>query len=64
VIGAEKIAIFMNLTPLLTGLLAVLLLGEELHGYHAIGGALILLGIAVVQGLIPMRRKGIRARRA
>ncbi|EMV9185752.1 EamA family transporter [Escherichia coli] len=59
-IGAEKIAVFMNLTPLFTGLLAVLLLGEELHGYHAIGGGLILLGIAVVQGLVPMSRSGTR----
>jgi drug/metabolite transporter (DMT)-like permease len=45
---------------LFTGLLAVLLLGEELHGYHAIGGGLILFGIAVVQGLVPMSRSGTR----
>lgn len=50
ILGAEKIAVFMNLTPLFTALLAVLMLGEELHGYHAIGGGLILLGIVVVQG--------------
>lgn len=59
-IGAERIAVFMNLTPLFTGLLAVVLLGEELHGYHAIGGGLILFGIAVVQGLVPMPRRGTR----
>lgn len=61
VVGAERIAVFMNLTPLFTGLLAVLLLGEELHSYHAMGGGLILFGIAVVQGLVPMLRRGARA---
>lgn len=60
VIGAERVAVFMNLTPLFTGLLAVVLLGEALHGYHAIGGGLILVGIAVVQGLLPLSRRAIR----
>ncbi|MOA07691.1 EamA-like transporter family protein [compost metagenome] len=60
VVGTERIAVFMNLTPLFTGLLAVLL-GEELHGYHAMGGGLIPFGIAVVQGLVPMPRSGARA---
>ncbi|EOE0842286.1 EamA family transporter [Pseudomonas sp. NPDC077186] len=46
-VGAERIAVFMNLTPLFTGLLAVLL-GEGLHGYHAMGGGLVLFDIAVV----------------
>ncbi|WP_260468758.1 hypothetical protein [Stutzerimonas stutzeri] len=50
----------MNLTPLFTGLLAVLL-GEELHGYHAMGGGLVLFDIAVVQGLAPMPRRDARA---
>ncbi|MBG7066042.1 DMT family transporter [Pseudomonas aeruginosa] len=60
VIGAERGAVFMNLTPLFTGLLAVVRLGEALHGYHAIGGGLILVGIAVVQGLLPLSRRAIR----
>ncbi|MCY1305655.1 carboxylate/amino acid/amine transporter [compost metagenome] len=50
IIGAERISVFMNLTPLFTALLAILMLGEELHSYHALGGGLILIGIAVVQG--------------
>lgn len=50
ILGAERIAVFMNLVPLLTAVLAVLMLDEALHGYHAIGGGLILLGIVLAQG--------------
>ena len=50
----------MNFMLLFTGLLAVLLLGEELHNYYVMGGGLILFGIAVVQGLVPMLRRGVR----
>ncbi|MDA7086329.1 DMT family transporter [Pseudomonas sp. SA3-5] len=50
ILGAERIAIFMNLVPLLTAVLAVLMLDEALHGYHTIGGGLILCGIALAQG--------------
>lgn len=50
ILGAQRIAVFMNLVPLLTAMLAVLMLDEALHGYHAIGGGLILFGIALAQG--------------
>ncbi|QZA80789.1 DMT family transporter [Deefgea piscis] len=47
--GSEKTAIFMNLLPLLTALIAVLVLGETLHVYHYLGGGLILFGVFLVQ---------------
>ncbi|WP_247646385.1 DMT family transporter [Deefgea sp. CFH1-16] len=47
--GSEKTAIFMNLLPLLTALIAVLVLGETLHGYHYLGAGLILFGVFLVQ---------------
>lgn len=48
-LGAEKTAVLMNLVPLFTAILAIGLLGETLHLYHAVGGGLILLGIGLAQ---------------
>lgn len=48
-LGAERASVFMNLSPLFTALLAVALLGERLHLHHAIGGVMILAGIALAQ---------------
>jgi drug/metabolite transporter (DMT)-like permease len=48
-IGAEKTAVLMNLVPLFTAVLALLMLGEQMHHYHFVGGALILGGIALAQ---------------
>jgi drug/metabolite transporter (DMT)-like permease len=55
-LGAQRIAVFMNLVPLFTALLAVVMLGERLHAYHAVGGAMILFGIALAQGWIVRAR--------
>ena len=48
-LGAEKTSVLMNLVPLFTAVLAIALLGESLHLYHAVGGGLILLGIGLAQ---------------
>ena len=48
-IGSERTAIFMNLLPLLTALLASVTLGETIHPYHWIGGGLILAGVSLSQ---------------
>jgi drug/metabolite transporter (DMT)-like permease len=48
-LGPEKTAVLMNLVPLFTAVLAIVLLGETLHLYHAVGGGLILLGIGLAQ---------------
>ena len=45
-IGPARASIFMNLLPPLVALGACLLLGEQLHGWHAAGGALALAGVA------------------
>ena len=39
----------MNLMPLCTALLAVITLGEPIHGYHLLGGGLILTGVMISQ---------------
>ena len=37
-LGAERTSVFMNLMPLCTALLAVITIGEPIHGYHLLGG--------------------------
>lgn len=44
-IGASRTGHFMHLTPAFGTLLAVLLLGEQVHGFHLLGGLLIAAGI-------------------
>jgi len=46
-LGAARTALFINLVPVIVALLAWAILQEQLHAYHAIGGALALLGVAV-----------------
>jgi drug/metabolite transporter (DMT)-like permease len=47
-IGAGRAGQYMHLMPVFGALLAVVLLGEAFHGFHAVGVALIAGGIAVV----------------
>jgi drug/metabolite transporter (DMT)-like permease len=54
-LGSERTAIFMNLLPLLTALLASATLGETIHAYHWLGGGLILLGVSLAQGRWQLR---------
>lgn len=44
-LGPARAAMFMNLLPLFVAGGACWLLGEQLHGYHAAGGALTLAGV-------------------
>lgn len=44
-LGASTAGFIMYLVPICNSGLAILLLGESFHAYHAIGGALALLGI-------------------
>ena len=48
-LGPERTSVFMNLIPLLTALIAVVSLGEPIHGYHLFGGGLILGGVMCSQ---------------
>lgn len=48
-LGPERTSVFMNLMPLCTALIAVITLGEPIHGYHLLGGSLILGGVMFAQ---------------
>ncbi|MFV0508281.1 MAG: EamA family transporter, partial [Shewanella algae] len=48
-LGTERTAIFMNLMPIFTAVLASTLLGEQLGTPHYVGGALVLTGVSLVQ---------------
>ena len=54
-LGSDRTAIFMNLLPLFTALMASAMLGETIHHYHWVGGGLILLGVAMGQGGLRLR---------
>jgi len=44
-IGANRAGVFLHLVPLYSAVLATVLLGERLMGYHVLGFALILTGV-------------------
>ncbi len=48
-LGPNRNSIFMNLLPLFTALIAVILLGEHLQAFHYLGGGLTLIGILIAQ---------------
>lgn len=57
-LGASKTALFMNLTPIFTAIIAIIFLNESLHSYHIIGGGIALIGVILAQSLQkPLRRK-------
>jgi drug/metabolite transporter (DMT)-like permease len=59
-IGANRAGLFINLLPLWGALLAVTVLGEEFHLYHAIALLLILAGIGLAEyGGRRLARRGI-----
>ena len=54
-IGPARAGVFYNLTPVFGPALAVLLLGEPLHGYHVAALAMVLGGIWVAERLGKLR---------
>jgi len=44
-LGAQLAGQFVNLTPIFAAILAVVLLGESFHVYHALGLALLIAGL-------------------
>ncbi|MDC9612463.1 DMT family transporter [Xenorhabdus khoisanae] len=57
-IGANMTSIFMNLAPVFTALIAIVVLHEEMHSYHLIGGGIVLGGVILAQQLrIPLTRR-------
>ncbi|QBH97859.1 DMT family transporter [Limnobaculum zhutongyuii] len=54
-LGASKAALFMNLTPVITAVIAIIFLREPLHSYHIVGGTISLIGVILAQRLhIPL----------
>jgi drug/metabolite transporter (DMT)-like permease len=58
-IGANRAGLFINLLPIWGAVLAVAILGEEVHLYHAIALIMILAGISLAEygGRKPGRRE-------
>ncbi len=50
-LGANTTSIFMNLAPVFTAIIAILVLHEKMHSYHLIGGGITLLGVVLAQQL-------------
>ncbi|MBC3465151.1 DMT family transporter [Pseudomonas sp. RW10S2] len=48
-LGPGRCAAFMNLLPVLTAVIAVIVLGEAVRGYHLVGGGVALLGVAAAE---------------
>lgn len=48
-LGVEKTAIFMNLLPLFTAIIAITTLNEPVTSYHIIGGSMIICGVLITQ---------------
>jgi len=48
-LGADKTAMFMNLLPVFTAIMATFILDEQLSSYQFIGGALVLAGVSMTQ---------------
>ncbi|NAW65011.1 DMT family transporter [Photobacterium halotolerans] len=55
-LGADKTAMFMNLMPVITAIIASVLLNEQLEVVHLIGGGMVLCGVAVAQLRLKARR--------
>ncbi|WBA10537.1 DMT family transporter (plasmid) [Salinivibrio kushneri] len=47
--GASRTAMYMNLLPVMTAAIAVVVLGETLTQYHLLGGGFVMLGVAISQ---------------
>lgn len=57
-LGANKAALFMNLAPVFTAIIAIIFLKEQIHSYHIIGGGLSLFGVILAQRLkMPIKKK-------
>jgi len=63
-IGPNRAAPFLHLTPVFGSVLAIAFLGEEPHLFHAVGYALVLAGITIAtRGASPPRRSARAADR-
>ncbi|MBB3287972.1 MULTISPECIES: DMT family transporter [Rhizobium] len=56
-LGASRTSLLINLLPIIVAALAWALLGEQLHAYHAIGGALALIGVGLGLRKTPAKKE-------
>ncbi|MGF1874657.1 DMT family transporter [Photobacterium frigidiphilum] len=56
-LGADRTAMFMNLMPVITALIASVVLNEQLESYHYIGGVMVLSGVALAQKKVKARQQ-------
>jgi drug/metabolite transporter (DMT)-like permease len=56
-LGPARVSVFFNLVPLVTAVLAVLLLAEPFSGALLLGGALTLAGVVIVEVIPQHKRK-------
>lgn len=49
ILGPNRCAVFMNLLPVLTAAMAIVILGEPVKAYHIIGGGIALAGVACAE---------------
>ncbi|WP_244831965.1 DMT family transporter [Caballeronia sp. TF1N1] len=61
-IGPNQCALFMNVLPIATALMAVAMFGEAVHVYDALGGGTALLGVIVAQLFRPTIPEAVPAR--
>lgn len=48
-LGPNRCSMFINVLPVMTAAIAVVLLGEQLHTFHVIGGGVALVGVFIAQ---------------
>jgi drug/metabolite transporter (DMT)-like permease len=58
-LGPSRSAVFMNLLPVLTAGVAIVMLSEPVKSFHLVGGALALVGVALAQ-LFPQSLMRVR----
>ena len=54
-VGANRAGLFINLVPVFAALLSVLLLGEVLRPFHAVGFVLVVAGVLIAQRTVVRR---------
>lgn len=60
ILGPNRCSIFMNLLPVLTAAIAIVLLNEPVHIYHVIGGGIALVGVACTFIFLQPLRKSLK----
>lgn len=60
-IGASQASIFINLMPLFSAVIAMVLLGERIGLFHLVGGSLVLAGVIMAQRLTRPLGRPLRA---